>query len=109
MAIQVKSSDLPVDVGVLRELQGVMPAFGADRGLVISWGGFRDSVIREARRLFFSIRLWDAGDIVSALQDAYEQLPPELKAEVPLRRIWYLALDGIALGPMPDPLCSVFG
>jgi restriction system protein len=93
MAIQVKSNDTPVEIGGLRELQGVMPAFGADRGLVVSWGGFRDSVIREARRLFFSIRLWDAGDIVLALQEAYEQLPAELRAEIPLRRVWYLASD----------------
>lgn len=93
LAVQVKSGDNPVDVGVLRELQGVMPAFGADRGLIVSWGGFRESVIREARRLFFSIRLWDAGDIVVALQEAYERLPADLQAEIPLRRVWFLASD----------------
>jgi restriction system protein len=91
MAVQVKSSDSPVDVGVLRELQGVMPNFSADRGLIVSWGGFRDSVIRESRRLFFSIRLWDAGAVVNALQDIYERLPAELKTEIPLRRVWYVA------------------
>jgi restriction system protein len=91
MAVQVKSSDSPVDVGVLRELQGVMPNFGADRGMIVSWGGFRDSVIREARRLFFSIRLWDAGDVVSALEESYERLPGDLQAEIPLKRIWIVA------------------
>jgi restriction system protein len=93
MAVQVKSSDSPADVGVLRELQGVMPAFGADSGLIVSWGGFREGLIREARRLFFSIRLWDAGEIVTALQEVYDRLPAELKAEIPLRRIWYIAPD----------------
>lgn len=68
LIVQVKSSDTPADVGVLRELQGVMPSFGGDRGLIVSWGGFKTSVIREARRLFFSIRLWDAGDLVRAIQ-----------------------------------------
>ena len=91
MAVQVKSSDSPVDVGVLRELQGVMPTFGADRGLIVSWGGFKDSVLREARKLFFSIRLWDAGDLVTALQQNYERLPPDLQAEIPLRHVWLLA------------------
>ena len=50
-------------------------------------------VIREARRLFFFIRLWEAGDVVIALQDAYEKLPAELRAEIPLRRVWYLGPD----------------
>ena len=54
LAVQVKSSDSPVDVSVVRELQGVMPRFGADQGLVVSWGGYRESVVREARQLYFS-------------------------------------------------------
>lgn len=93
MAVQVKSGDSPVDVNVLRQLQGVMPAFGAERGMIVSWGGFRESVIREARRLFFSMRLWDAGDVVSALQECYEKLPTDLQAEIPLKRIWIVTPD----------------
>jgi restriction system protein len=49
LAVQVKSSDAPAEVGVLRELQGVMPRFGAQQGLVVSWGGFKQSVTKEAR------------------------------------------------------------
>jgi len=36
LCVQVKSGGSPVDVTVLRELQGVMKNFGADQGLVIS-------------------------------------------------------------------------
>jgi len=90
LAVQVKSSDSPVDVTVIRELQGVMPRFGAEHGLVVAWGGFKDSVLREARQLQFSIRLWDAGDLVDALEAAYERLSPELRAELPLQRLWAL-------------------
>lgn len=93
LAVQVKSSDSPADVGVVRELQGVMPRFGADQGLVVSWGGFKDSVLREARQLYFQVRLWDAGDLVSALQANYERLPAELQAELPLKRVWALVLE----------------
>jgi restriction system protein len=92
LIVQVKSSESPVDVGVLRELQGVIPSFGGDRGLIVAWGGFKTSVIKEARRLFFSIRLWDAGDLVAALQNDYDRLSPELQAEIPLRRLWALTL-----------------
>ncbi|MBE0531707.1 MAG: restriction endonuclease [Rhodospirillales bacterium] len=75
---------------VLRELHGVMPRFGATHGLIVSWGGFKDSVLREARPLYFQIRLWDAGDLVTALQETYEKLSPELQAELPLKRLWVL-------------------
>jgi len=93
LAVQVKSSDSPVDVSVLRELQGVMPGFGATQGLIVSWGGFKDSVIKAARQLYFQIRLWDAGDLVAALQDTYANLPEQLQAELPLKRIWTLVTE----------------
>lgn len=93
LAVQVKSSDYPADVGVVRELQGVMPRFGADQGLVVSWGGFKDSVLREARQLYFQIRLWDAGNLVSEIQSNYDNLPADIQAELPLKKIWALVLE----------------
>ncbi len=93
LIVQVKSSDAPVDVRVLRELQGVMRTFGADRGLLVSWGGFKRSVLDEARKLFFEIRLWDADDLIAALSDCYGQLPEDLQAELPLKRVWTLVPD----------------
>jgi restriction system protein len=90
IAVQVKSGDTPCDVSVLRELQGVMPRFGAEHGLVVSWSGFKDSVLKEARQLFFEVRLWNAGDLVAALQKNYERLPGDVQAELPLKRIWLL-------------------
>jgi restriction system protein len=93
LAVQVKSSDSPVDVSILRELQGVMSTFGADLGLIVAWGGYRGSVEKEATRQFFKIRLWDSNDLVSMLQTHYEQLPPDIQAELPLKRIWALVPD----------------
>jgi len=90
LCVQVKSGGSPVDVGVLRELQGVMKNFGAEQGLLVSWGGFKESVYREARTLFFEIRLWDADRLVEALLERYDQLPDEIQAEIPLKRIWTL-------------------
>jgi restriction system protein len=93
LVVQVKSSESPVDVRVLRELQGVMRNFGADRGLLVSWGGFKSSVYVEARQLFFEIRLWDADDLIEALAECYGQLPDDLQAELPLKRVWALVLE----------------
>jgi restriction system protein len=90
LCVQVKSGRGPADVGVLRELKGVMSIFGAQHGLIVSWGGFRQSVHSEARRQFFEIRLWDAGDVVSAVQQAYERFSEDLQAEIPLKRVWIM-------------------
>jgi restriction system protein len=77
-----------VGVDVLRQLQGVLSTFQAQHGLLVSWGGFRDTVYRESRTHFFSIRLWDAGDLVNELLNMYDRLPDSLQAELPLKRIW---------------------
>jgi len=90
LCVQVKSSDNPADVNVVRELQGVMQKYGADRGLLMSWGGFTKNATVEARPLFFRMRLWDAGDLVNALLQDYERLPADMQAELPLKRIWAL-------------------
>lgn len=91
--VQVKSSKDPVDVKVLRELQGVMRNFGAEQGLLVSWGGFKQSVHNEARRLFFEMRLWDAGDVVEMLLKHYDRLPDDLRTELPLKRTWTPVLE----------------
>ncbi len=90
LCVQVKSSDHPQDIKVLRELQGVMKHFGAEQGLLVSWGGFKSTALNEARRVFFEIRLWDADDLLDALLDNYDRLPEDLRAELPLKRIWTL-------------------
>jgi restriction system protein len=90
LAVQVKSSISPVDVSVLRELKGVMSSFDADLGLLVAWGGYRGTVEKEANRQFFKIRLWDSNDLVTMLQTYYEQLPADIQAELPLKRIWAL-------------------
>jgi hypothetical protein len=57
LCVQVKSSPSPADVNVLRGLQGVLQNFHAEQGLLVCWGGFKSSVIQEARQSFFTIRL----------------------------------------------------
>jgi restriction system protein len=94
MCVQVKSSPDPVDVNILRGLQGVLQNFRADQGLLVCWGGFKSSVIQEARQSFFTVRLWDSGDLLQAILKNYEKLPADLQAELPLKKIWALVLEG---------------
>jgi restriction system protein len=90
LAVQVKSGEGPVDVKVLRELQGVMKSFGADHGLVVAWGGYRGTVMKEAARSHFEIRLWNDDDLIRMIQAQYHELPDSIQAELPLKRIWTL-------------------
>lgn len=95
LCVQVKSGDAPVDVTTLRELQGVMDNYGADQGLIVSWGGFKRTVCREARQLFFKVRLWDQSDLVRNIQKHYEYLPNQLQLKLPMKRIWVLDVEDI--------------
>jgi restriction system protein len=93
LCVQVKSSQSSADVNVLRALQGSMATFKADQGLLVSWGGFTKSVETEARLSFFTVRLWDANDLMEATLKNYERLSEELRNELPLKRIWALVIE----------------
>jgi len=89
LCVQVKSSG-PVNVEIIQRLHGSMKGVGADQGLLVSWGGFNAKVPTEQRSQFFSIRLWDSGDLIQALLENYESLSPDIQAGLPLKRIWVL-------------------
>lgn len=93
LAVQVKSSDAPVGASVFNELQGAITNFGADQGLLVSWGGYKGSVEKEAARHFFKMRIWDADMLVRMIEEYYEKLPEEIQAELPLRRVWTLVRE----------------
>lgn len=93
LCVQVKSSQSPADVTILRSLQGTMQNFKANQGLLVSWGGFNKAVDKEARLSFFSVRLWDANNLIEKIFNNYNRLPEELKNELPLKRIWALVIE----------------
>lgn len=92
ICVQVKSGETPIDVRVVRELQGVLGRIGANQGLIVSWAGMNKKAEAEVRREFFKVRVWNADDLIRELTDVYDQLPDDLQAELPLKRIWTLAL-----------------
>lgn len=91
LVVQVKSGNVMVDSGVLRELQGTMHNFNAAHGLLVSWAGFRESARKEARQAFFSVRLWDQDDLISEVLQHYGQLEGSLRVALPLKQVWMLA------------------
>jgi len=93
LCVQVKSSSTPADVRVLRELVGTMTNFKAEQGLFVSWSGFNGPAMKEARQSFFTLRLWDADDLIEAVFRNYERLSGDLRQELPLKQEWTLVLE----------------
>ena len=67
-----------------------MKSFGAGQGLLVPWDGFKQTVYKEARTLFFEMRLWDSDQLVQALLERCGDLPEDMQAELPLKQIWTL-------------------
>ena len=93
ICVQVKSSDAPVDRIVLDQLGGVMKNFGAEYGLLVSWSGFKSSVINETAKQFFEIQLWTHKEIIQEFLRYYEQMDAEIKEQIPLKKIWVVNTD----------------
>lgn len=93
LVVQVKSQSTPLERSVITELQGAMRNFRAECGLVVAWGGYKRTVEQERARLYFEMRLWNADDLIRAVQTHYEKLPDSIQAEIPLKRVWVLVAD----------------
>jgi restriction system protein len=93
LCVQVKSGSGAEGQKTLNELLGVVTKFDSEQGLLVSWGGFTSPVKQDARKAFFTIRLWDQGDVVDSILQNYERLDDEIKAELPLKRIWVMVSD----------------
>ncbi len=92
LCVQVKSGDSPLDRPTLDQLIGTMQNLNAEQGLLVSWGGFKSSIDKEKASQFFRVRLWDQGDLIKQLLDHYDELDEDLRTELPLKRIWTVAL-----------------
>jgi len=93
ICVQVKSEQTPVDHPTLSQLVGTMQAVGAEQGLLVSWSGFKSSVERELPRNFFKVRFWDQKMLLDQLFEHYDRLSEEIRAELPLKRIWTVVAD----------------
>jgi restriction system protein len=91
LCVQVKSGDTPADLPTLNQLIGAMQTVQADQGLLVSWSGFKSSVDKELPAQFFRVRLWDQTAFLKELLAQYDKLDEDLRAELPLKRIWTVA------------------
>ncbi len=91
LCVEVKSESSPIDRPTVDKLLGAVSKFGADEGLFVSWSGFKSNVQKELSASFFRVRLWTQKELLEQLFAHYEQLDEEVRAELPLKRIWSVA------------------
>ena len=88
--VQVKTQDDPVGIDIVDRLVGTMRNYNAENAILVSWSGIKNNVEAEKKSKFFEVRFWDRDDIIDELLRHYDQLSDQLRAEVPLKRIWTL-------------------
>ncbi len=92
ICVEVKSGGVQND-SAIRELEGVMSRVGADQGLFVSWDGFNKTAISKTKDIFFKVRLWDDKKVIANLLSCYGELPDEIQAELPMKRIWIVVSE----------------
>lgn len=93
LCVEVKSESTPIDRPTVDKLLGAVAKFGAQEGLFVSWSGYKTNVQKELAASFFRVRLWSQKELLEALFVNYDHLDDELKAELPLKRIWTVAVQ----------------
>lgn len=93
LCVEVKSESNPIDRPTVDKLLGAVAKFGADEGLFVSWSGFKSNVQKELAASFFRVRLWTQKELLEQLFAHYDRLDDDLKAELPLKRIWTVAVQ----------------
>lgn len=91
LCVEVKSGDAPIDRPAVDKLLGAVSKFGAVEGLFVSWSGFKGNVQKDFAPNFFKMRLWTQKELLEALFANYDRLDDDIKAELPLKRIWTVA------------------
>lgn len=91
LCVEVKSEATAIGREPLDKLLGAMTKFNADQGLFVAWGGFKGNVQKELATQFFRLRLWSQKELLEQLFEQYERLDDDLKAELPLKRVWMVA------------------
>ncbi|GHD56957.1 hypothetical protein GCM10007350_04920 [Jeongeupia chitinilytica] len=92
ICVEVKSESGPIDRPTVDKLLGAMTKFNANQGLFVSWSGFKPNVQKDLASSFFRLRLWGRNELLEQLFVHYDKLQDELKAELPLKRIWTVSV-----------------
>jgi restriction system protein len=93
LCVEVKSEAAPIDRPTVDKLLGAVSKFTASEGLFVSWSGFKPNVHKELATSFFKVRLWSRKELLEQLFAHYDELDESLRAALPLKRIWTVAVQ----------------
>lgn len=93
ICVEVKSGVGTVDRPTVDKLLGAMSKFNSEHGLFVAWGGYKQNVQKELAVSFYRLRLWTQDDVLEQLFACYDKLDDEIRAELPLKRVWTVALQ----------------
>lgn len=91
LAIQVKSSAAPAEPHEVDAFCTSARRRGSEAGLFVSWSGFRKADSTQAMQDFFTLRQWDAEQLVDEVLRVYDRLDWRIRQDLPLCQIWTLA------------------
>ena len=63
--------------------------------MLVAWGGINKTARQELRSQFFRVRVWDADNLLDAVLRNYDKLSEELRADLPLKRVWSLVEEAL--------------
>jgi len=89
--VYVKAHISALDIKELKDLETVMKRVKADQLMAVSCGGFTQKALETTSDTFFSTKLWDSIDLADALFRNYDRMNGDVKAALPLKKIWALA------------------
>ena len=90
LVVQVKSEPNPVGDPVVQTLQGAMTRFKATQALLVAPGGLTGPAKQRLSNEQFSVRVWNSKALLDNLLRVYDDLPGDLRAELPLQQVWVL-------------------
>lgn len=90
LIVQVKSGSQTTD-NVVRDLLGVMHTQQAEQGLLVAWGGLTRNARESVYGQQFRLRVWTSDEVVDAVMRVYDHLPEDIRARLPLQRMWVLS------------------
>ena len=87
---QCKSEKSQVGIDVVARLRGTIQSAGAEQGLLVAYGGITRQAQTELEKNLFSIKVWNADDVVDELFAVYAKLSSEMRSRIPLKQVWTL-------------------
>jgi restriction system protein len=87
---QCKSEKSQVGIDVVTRLRGTIQSAGAEQGLLVAYAGITRQAQTELEKNLFSVKVWDADDVVDELFSVYGKLSSEMRSRIPLKQVWTL-------------------